>query len=370
MRLCILLSFVAMQLAASQCYAQLELFTNQSGWTADARSIYVFHSEIGQDPAFGELTGPINARSAGLPPDPNILGASHNLSADQTALYGPGLRVSLLNQNCDGWYCGAIYEGIFIDGYMQAGVQSDSFLVDDRDNIHANLVNRTLADNNALNDDFDSGLVDFASERVELDKQAIDLVFGRKLTVTRQATAFWKFGLRGTWTGVKRNVYYYNLERIVDGGGFAADADTANIDFSSKMLGLGPVFGSGGTWRFGDILSLSGDISLAAVYGDFTLKRNERNYNESLDRVAYSNIKVDSSGFVPMMDCSLELSARLSRRCTCAVGYTVAASLGGARSISIPGWDDIDEETAPYTIKRDDIVSHGIYLRVCYLFGS
>ncbi len=141
MRLRIILCLLTMHLGASQCFAQLELLSAQSGWAADARSIYVFHSEISHDPAFGVLSGPILDRSQGLPPHPNIQGTSHELFAESTALDGPGFRVALLNQNSAGWFCGAVYESIFIDGYAQAGARTDSYINGDTDSIHANLVN-------------------------------------------------------------------------------------------------------------------------------------------------------------------------------------------------------------------------------------
>ena len=50
--------------------------------------------------------------------------------------------------------------------------------------------------------------------------------------------------------------------------------------------------------------------------------------------------------------------------CSCAIGYTASAWIGGSRSISIPGWDDVDDETQAYTVEKDDIISHGVYVRV------
>ena len=147
-------------------------------------------------------------------------------------------------------------------------------------------------------------------------------------------------------------------------GGFVPDMDTANVDLSSKMLGLGPVVGAGGTWRIGQCLSLSGDVSLAAVYADFDVSRTERNFNQTLNRTVFSNIKVDSTGIVPMLNCSFELDAQLTSNCSCAIGYTASAWIGGSRSISIPGWDDVDDETQAYTVEKDDIISHGVYVRV------
>lgn len=345
---------------------QPEPFAHQEGWIADVRAIYIFRSEISHDPAFGALTGPIISRSAGLAPSPTVQGTSHNLSSEAATLDGPGIRVSLLKQNGDGWFSGAIFEGIFIHGETRAGGTTDI------DNIHANLVNRTLADNNALNDDFDSGLVDFASEDLHLDQETLDFVFGKKIQATDQITAFWNFGLRGAYFDLGREVLYRNIEPLVLPGPIVvpdADMDTANIDFSSKMLGLGPVIGAGATWNYGQYFSLSGDVSLAAVYADFDLRRNESNFNQTLNRTAFSDIKVDSSGVVPMMNCSFELSAQLNSNCSCAVGYSASLWAGGSRSISMPGWDDVDDETQAYTVEKNDIFSQGVYFRLCFVSG-
>ncbi len=371
MRFRLLLSLAALHFCASQCYAQIELISNRPGWAAHARGLYVFHSGVSDDPAFGVLTGPTVDRSAGnAPPTVNgvnvIQGTSHDLDAKQATIDGPGLRLSVLNQNRGGWFGGAIYEGILIHGYRQIGGATDI------DNIHANFINRTLADNNALNDDFDSGLVDFASDHIDLNKQSLEILFGRKVPVTTRVTAFWKIGLRGTYTDMKRNVFYRNIETLVLPGPIFipnADVDTANINFQSEMWGIGPVFGAGAIWGIGDYWTLSGEASLGGSYTYFDLKRNESNFNQTLQRHAFSNIKTDSTGFVPTMEMSFELTGRILDNCHVAIGYTASASLGGARRISIPGWDDVDDETPAYIVENDDIITHGVYISACLLTG-
>ncbi|MBT6157411.1 MAG: hypothetical protein HOL01_09630 [Planctomycetaceae bacterium] len=342
-------------------------YSGQTGWVADVRAIYIFQSEIGHAPAFGQLTGPTIDRSAGNAPPAGVQGSSHNLSAEPVSLNGPGFRFSLLNQNSDGWFRGVVYEGIFINGKTRAGGATDI------DNIHANLHSRTLADNNALNDDFDSGLVDFASDDVTLDQQIVDIIFGKKSQVSDRTTTFWNVGVRVASSDMKREVLYRNVEDLVLPGPIVvpdADTDTANVDFNSEMLGLGPVLGAGGTWKFGRSLALSGDVSLAAVYSNFDLRRNERNFNQSLSRTAFSDITMESSGVVPMMQCSFELSYQMASDWNCAIGYNASLLVGGARSIAIPGWDDVDDETSPYVVEENDIFSHGVYLRVSYFLGS
>lgn len=77
--------------------------------------------------------------------------------------------------------------------------------------------------------------------------------------------------------------------------------------------------------KLGSDWVLSGDTSISGVYAKFDLKRNERNYNSSLQRNAYSNIKVSSNGIVPMVDASLDISKNWNDNLVFGAGYTVSS---------------------------------------------
>lgn len=117
----------------------------------------------------------------------------------------------------------------------------------DTDNIHANLLNRSLADNNGLLPSFDGGQVDYARDEIDLEKYSLDAVFGKRLRVSDSVTASWKVGVRAAYSDLDRNVFYQNNETPYLGGPFVLTmlSDTANIDFSSRMYGAGPTLGGG-----------------------------------------------------------------------------------------------------------------------------
>jgi hypothetical protein len=360
-----------------------------AGWKSDVRAIYLFNSKTGADPAMGNLSGPIIARNAGMPPDPAIQGTSHNLSSDTPDLDGGGVRVSLLKQRGNGWFSALGYEGHFVDGSMQRGHRAPAsgirvtdpasnlvpggaaLLATDTDAVHANLVNRTLADNNALNDDFDSGLVDYARDTIDINKHNVDFALGKKVPVSSRLNAFWKTGVRLAHVDAERDVLYENSEPnlFIAGGGTVTDSDWAEIAFKSDMWGAGPMVGFGGELKLGRGITIASEASLSGAVAYYDLKRNETNFNSSLQREAFSNISADTYGFVPMVDASIDITKTWNDRYFLGFGYTVSAWLGGARSISIPGWDDVDDETTPFTIESDDLITQGIYVRAGVKFG-
>jgi len=73
-------------------------------------------------------------------------------------------------------------------------------------------------------------------------------------------------------------------------------------------------------------------------------------------------VSLGTRQIVPVFDAALELSTQLGP-VRASLGYTVSAWLGGARSIATAGGDDVDGTTAPYNIKSDDLITHGVYAR-------
>ena len=48
----------------------------------------------------------------------------------------------------------------------------------------------------------------------------------------------------------------------------------------------------------------------------------------------------------------------------------MSAWLGGARSLVTPGWDDSDDNTSVYTVREDDLITHGVFIRRGIRFGG
>jgi len=328
--------------------AQLEdKLTPKTGWFGKLEALYFFDGEAAVDPAFGEL---------GSAPGPSP--SSNSISSDAPTVDGKGLRLSAGKFLADRWFYGAGFETHLITGGESKGQVST-----DADNVHANLVNRNLADNNTLNGSFDDGVVDYARDRIDLDDYCVDLVVGRRMYFREGFSGFWKAGLRGAYSEMDRDVDYVNFETSP-----SDNTDWARIDFDSEMYGAGPLIGAGASLDLGKGYVLSGEASVAAVYSQFDLERDEVNYNQTLNRRAYMDIKTDTSALVPMLGLSVEVSKAWKDNLSFALGYSLSAWKDGSRQINIHGWDDIDEDTSPYTIDSEDIILHGLYLSACYRF--
>jgi hypothetical protein len=335
---------------------QADPFANQllaeAGWTADVRIIYLPGGETGATPAAGLLGGPLvsGAVPANTQPD------SHNVFSDTPNMDGGGVRLALLNQNGAGWFAGAIYEGHAVSETDRVGQRTM-----DIDNVNGNLISRSLADDNGLNGLFDDGIVDFVEEQIHVNKHTADLVVGKKIPISTRAMASWKVGARVATSDVERNVFYENVEAPVMG--MIPDVDSARVRFDSEMWGVGPLVGAGLSYDLGRGFTISGDAAVSGVYAEYDLARDERNLNQSGPTLAFANIRADTHGVVPMVDASIDITKTWENDFYLGIGYMASAWLGGARSINVPGWDDIDDETSAYTIERDDIVVHGVYAR-------
>ncbi len=260
---------------------------------------------------------------------------------------GGGLRVSVRRLFGPFWFADAQYTGFFTND----GSSSGSITVD-RDNVHANLLDRSLA-NIILNNDFDDGRADFASESIKLKQNFGDLVVGKRMKGNSYFSGFWQAGARIANTDLDRDILYQNLEGVT--------VNSAQINFGSQMWGAGPTVGGGLTAILTPGLALTGSASASALYGDFDLSRNDT-YIKQGGLTGIREVSLSTWEIVPVFDAALELSAQLGPF-RASLGYTVSAWLGGARSVTVAGWDDVDGQTSPYIVKSNDIITHGVYLR-------
>lgn len=316
------------------------------GMSVDVRGYYL-QGNFGGDPAFSRLSFQTGANL-----DPN----SYAINMGNPDLEGGGVRAEVKAPFGGSWFSAFAYTGFFIDESASIGGTNA-----DNDNVFANLVDRTLADDASLNGDFDEGKVDFASDRISIDQHIADLTVGQQSSRGGSLAAFWKLGLRFATTDLERDVLYRNLEG-------ANDLDTARIGLRSDMWGVGPTVGAGVSVEILNGLKLSGEASASALYSKFDLSRRDAYTNASQNDTEIRQIEIDSHHVIPVVDASIGLSQRFGRF-ELGVGYTVSAWLGGARSISVRGWDDVDDETSPYRVTRDDIITHGIYANGRLAFG-
>lgn len=319
---------------------------------------YYLMTDYGADAAFGAFT---QITGAGI--NPNRF--SHSIDQRLTAPEGGGVRVSARRMWNSSWFAGAEYSGFFTSetkSLGQTAVDTASF---SGALVHANLLDRTLADNAggaALNDRFDNGFVDFASDSVDLEQHFGDLVLGQRSTGGGPLNGFWHAGMRVANTDVDREVIYQNLE-------FGTDLDTAQINFKSDMWGVGPTVGGGVTVSLPHGLSLATSASASALYADFDLSRRDAYTDASQGSTEVREVSLDTQEIVPVFDASVELKKQFGAF-HASFGYTMSAWLGGARSLNINGFDNNDENTTPYSVKSDNIITHGVYARAGLRFGG
>lgn len=328
--------------------------TSTPEMTVDITGYYLM-TNFGADPAFGSIssiTGP------GIDDF-----RSNSISEKMTGLEGGGVRAWSRWMWEPSWFIGVGYTGFFTSENSSIGQ-----ITTDEDNVHANLLDRTLADNaggSALNDDFDSGAVDFASENIELEQHFGDLVVGKQINGDGPLSGFWHAGLRVASTDVDRNVTYQNLE-------FGNDLDTARINFESRMRGIGPTIGGNLSLGLAPGLTLGASASASALYADFNLSRSDIYTDQSIggtDGTEVRTVSLNTQEIVPVFDASVELKKNVGHYYA-SVGYTMSAWFGGARSLNLNGYDNNDEENSLYSVKSDNVITHGVYARAGLLFGD
>ncbi len=307
---------------------------------------YYLMTEYGGDPAYGSLT---QITGAGINPT-----YSNSLSEHVPDMSGGGLRVAVRGLLGDSWFAGAQYTGFFTDEGSSLGS-----IAANNDNVHANLLDRSLA-NIILNSNFDDGKADFASEDMSLKQNFGDLVLGKGLKSNGLLGGFWHAGVRVANTDLDRNVVYANQQ--------GAGVDTAQIAFGSQMWGVGPTLGGGLSAILMPGVALTGTASASALYADFDLSRRDEYINQS-NATGIREVSLGAREVVPVFDAALELAMQLGP-VRASLGYAVSAWLGGARAINVAGWDDVDGATAPYTVKSDDLITHGVYARAAVDFGA
>lgn len=309
---------------------------------------YYLTTGYGGHPAFGELD---EIDGSGIDDD------SHALDLKDTGLHGYGVRAALRKNLSGGWFAGAAYTGFFTDGGSSLGNDGS-----DTDDVHANLLDRSLADDAGLNGDFDDGIVDYASEDITLHQHFGDLVLGRERLHAGGHRTFWQGGVRLARTDLERDVEYRNNE-----GG--SDLDTAEIDFKSEMRGIGPTLGAGMEMMVMPGLTLSASASASVLYADYDLSRRDAYFNETANDLEIRDISADHRDFVPVIDASVGVTRQWGAM-ELSLGYTVSAWLGGAKSITTNGWDDIDGDTTPYTIDSDNLITHGLFAKASWKWGG
>ncbi len=306
--------------------------------------IYYAWGALGGTPGFGTLTPGAAAYDYDL---------DYNSLDD---LDGYGLSIDVRRLVRAGQFYGIGYSGFFTDATSRTGSASV-----DTNSVYAGLLDRSFADD-TLNNNVDDGQVDAAKESVEIKQQQVDLVFGDSAADKKAwLGSAWHAGIRVANIDLTRDILYENLN--------AGVYQSADISLRSDMLGVGPTFGGESTIRLSSGgWSLSGAASASLLAGWFDLSRKDL-YKADPASSAMRNVSLDTFGFVPMLDASVELSKRFGRS-QLGIGYTFSAALGGGRTLVPAGYDDVDGTTTPYAIEKNDVINHGFFARYSYALGG
>jgi hypothetical protein len=307
-------------------------------------SVYYAWGAMGGIPAYGVLSP-----GTGVPAN-TVYGLDF---AQLDGLTGFGVSVNGRRVAPTDWFVGLGYTGFFTDDTSSAGSPGV-----DTNSIYAGLLDRTLA-NNVLDNTFDDGKADAATETIRIDRHQGDFTFGSTQQFTPWLETYWQTGMRAAAITVKRNVLYENL----NAGAYQSSA----IDLRSDMIGTGPTIGFGSTVKLTDSgWALKGTASASLLASRFKVTRSDTDSSGANTRTR--SVDLTTYGVVPMFDGSIELSKTFGNFYF-GLGYTISAALGGGRTLMANGTDDVDPLTANYNIEKNDVINQGVFAKAGYTFG-
>jgi len=344
-------------ICAFNCAHASNIISNDNDWTLDVKGIYLFNSSVNTIPAMGIITGPSGTNT----PPPGINLNSNDIHQNRLDLNGWGIDLNILKSLTNNWFSGIDYQGHFVDDRNTLGNRNTGSR-----SVHANLLNRSLADSNNLNQSFISGIADYASDSIDVNRHSLDFIIGKQLPAHPRVNVMWKAGLRGAYSKVDRKVQYqYNQTSPVDENNITG-IDTAKIHLDTKMLGVGPILGAGTNIAFGNDFFININGLLAGTLSYFKDYRLESNFNSNTQTTAYANVWNNSYGAVAMAEFNIDLTKNFNQDWAFGTGYIASSWLGAAHIISQAGWDDVHDITTSYHTKHDDILTQGVYIRLVY----
>ena len=220
------------------------------------------------------------------------------------------------------------------------------------DNIFANLIDRGLADD-VLNHDFDDGIVDFASQWLELELDTGDFELGRTWHVGRMGTVRPFAGLRLAHQKEVANTYYSNFE--------GAELYEYQLGQSSSLDAWGFRLGGEGRFLFGRSgFGVFGRSSLSLLLADYHLYREDRAISPLEEQYRVFNQRY--STVLPVA----ELAAGVSYSCGrwfVSAGYEITNWFDMYQQLEVRGWDDVDGATTPLIVNRRDLSLDGWFLK-------
>jgi hypothetical protein len=241
------------------------------------------------------------------------------------------------------------------------GARSLGSVAVDSDSIFAARIDAVLADNAALNEQFDENRVDFASESRGVDYDVLDVELGQYLSTFYYCMLRVFCGVRGA------NVDEHSFVVYTNGNG-AGDDDLYLIDSSVRMDAVGFRCGTHAHWAVGDTgLRIVGKAALAMLYSDFRVSRVDVAFNESAGDVEIRRVAHDFNAVVPVAEVAMGVHWDIGPF-SVGGGYELTNWFNMYQEVYYADHDDVNTSTGTPLFDRGDWTLDGWYFSASVLF--
>ena len=293
-------------------------------------------------PFAGTLSRP-SGTIHGLPIDSGVSLVSTLRDAD----YGrnSGFRANIGYRMTDRCDIGFRYTYFYTNGASMLGDPNV-----DADLVLANRLDRNLA-NSILDQSFDDGEADFASQRIRLNLNIYDIEIRRRLRLNSQRFgAHFMGGFRFAEIDQASQIIYQNLE-----SGILLRADT---DETMDMCAAGLMFGGDVEYQMGWHTSIFARGAVSLLYANFDVSRLD--VQTSATEAGVRSISDSFQSFVPVLE--LNVGVRWQRgRFHAAAGYNVAHWFDMVQGLDAINQDDVDGATNSYRVERSGLSFDGFF---------
>ena len=291
--------------------------------------------------------------AVGLPAGTASLIHDRSVDMQETDFDGGGVRAGLGYTSAGGWDFGATYTGIVVSGRNKIGQQGV-----DLDNVVVNGLDLNLVDRaNIGSNSFQNGIVDFASQDINLRHHILDLDVGRHVALTDDLQAVLFTGVRVANLSLDSDTTYRNVE------GNVGLVDHVDIQRQLTMLGAGLRFGSRFSYGFGDSgFSVFAIPEASLLYVNSEVTRDEIAFNATTNLDAAQAIRADKNSLVPVLDATVGFGYAKGRYDVRA-GYQFSNWFDAVKTFEPRATDDIFDGNAIFELVDRDLTYGGFFLR-------
>lgn len=275
----------------------------------------------------------------------DIDAGSFSISAVDSELdWDSGFRLGI------GTRMGALEVGFQYTRFDTTGATALGNLADPNAFIHANLVDRSFADD-ILGSPLDDGIADFASQAISLDLNLYDLWLGTEFRTCDLLVLRPFIGIRIADIDQDETVRY-------DGG----EGATYDLFRSTNFRGYGLRGGLGAESTLWGI-TLFGRTAVSLLYSEFDTFRSDRITIPGDDTLYIRQYGHNFNDITPVLEVAAGVSYCFGP-VSIAAGYEFSRWFSILQHPDVPGWDDVDGDVGNYRRDRGDLSLDGLFLRV------